>query len=178
MGTFCPVIQVFSTLDSTNDYLKQNYQHLPDYSVCQTLYQTKGRGRRGTEWESEAGKNLLFSLLFKNYLDPVKLMDLAGCSLVEILAEKGIAAVLKMPNDIWVNGKKIAGILIESVYETACEATILGIGLNVNQMTFVNENATSIKRETENDTDLGEWLKRFLDCFQRKWQHFLLEESI
>ncbi|MDD3113740.1 MAG: biotin--[acetyl-CoA-carboxylase] ligase [Candidatus Izemoplasmatales bacterium] len=165
MQSFNPEIKTFSTLDSTNDYLKQNYLFLPDHTICQALAQTKGRGRRGTSWESEAGKNLLFSVLFKEYLDPIQLMRLAGSTLLEILAEKEIQAIFKMPNDIWVNGKKIAGLLIESIYGETCEATILGIGLNVNQRSFVTQNATSVWLETNTETKIEDWLARFLKEF-------------
>ena len=108
-------------IDSTNNYLKQNYKNLEDYTFVSADLQTNGKGRNEREWKSENGKNLLFSLLlldkplFKLYKD---ISIITAYSIIEALSKIGIKGLsLKWPNDVYVNGKKICGILLESISE-------------------------------------------------------------
>lgn len=118
--------------------------------VVMTDYQEKGRGQRGNSWISDPGKNLLFSV----YLDPQFLIMsrqhyitlLTGLGLAQMFRDDfGLEAVVKWPNDIYVEGAKICGILTEcSISGTQIESAVVGIGLNVNQTEFGNLNATSM----------------------------------
>ena len=112
--------------------------------------QTQGRGRRGAAWFSPPGESLAFSILIRpsepKALWP-RLALVAGLSVAEALEEYIPLVGIKWPNDVWVQGKKIAGILVEAGRDFA----VVGIGLNVNTRDFpeaVSAIATSLTLET------------------------------
>lgn len=120
-------IETFDELTSTNDYLKEHYAKYHHNHVIRALNQTRGRGRFERVWESTS--DLTFSILFKQTIPQEIIAPLA---VVKALEKFGIDAMIKWPNDVLVNEKKLAGILIEKVYEgniTVCE--IVGIGINL-----------------------------------------------
>lgn len=127
---------------STNDFLKQWVEDEPveNGSFVFADFQLGGRGQREKSWSSNSGENLLFTMYFSsvsmdlihfNYLVSVSLKDFVQ----KILPEQKVQ--IKWPNDILVNGKKIAGILVESVTRNNKKTDVfVGIGLNVNQKNF------------------------------------------
>ncbi|MEN8713375.1 MAG: biotin--[acetyl-CoA-carboxylase] ligase [Verrucomicrobiales bacterium] len=132
--------------------------------VTLTDYQSKGRGRRGDRWEAEPGRNLLFSIalpLAGNRTHWSRLPHLTamivGRAVESILPDTGTEA--KWPNDIYIHGKKLAGILVETVMQPAPFA-IVGIGLNVN--TRPEEFPNSI-------ADIATSLYSELDCESSRW---------
>ena len=148
-------------IDSTNNYLKQNYKNLENYSFVSVDLQTNGKGRNSRKWKSENGKNLLFSLLLldKQLFNHFKEISvITAYSIIEALSKIGIKGLsLKWPNDVYVNGKKICGILLESVSEDEMQCLIIGVGLNVNQTLFEGEyrvEPTSILNETNVKQDI------------------------
>jgi BirA family transcriptional regulator, biotin operon repressor / biotin---[acetyl-CoA-carboxylase] ligase len=157
------------TVDSTNNYaanlLKE--QLLGHGTVILADEQTNGRGQRGSVWQSEPGKNLQFSLvIFPDQLaiaDQRYLNSFVSLSLVEFLKKLGLAAKIKWPNDILVNSKKIAGVLIENQLKSdGIQSSIIGIGFNINQLNFDNLNATSLAVEMNCDFRLNEVLDSLL----------------
>lgn len=142
----------FGSLVSTNDYLKE-HSYLSDGTVITADYQTKGRGRQSSVWESARFQNILMSVLLKPEIvisQTPMITQIASVAICEVLERHNIAAEIKWPNDVLVNGKKIAGILVESsVKGTELEYVILGIGFNINQSYFrhLSDVATSMKRE-------------------------------
>lgn len=149
----------FNQISSTSDYLKENYQSLPSLTFIQTGYQTGGRGQFDRVWESTEKENILFSFLLKNI--PVVKLDLIKeyvlISIMDTLKQYHIKGTFKAPNDIYVNGKKICGILIENLTELKnCLYVVVGIGLNVNQEQFTGFSATSLKLETGRLFDISE----------------------
>lgn len=164
----------FDSLDSTNTYLKNNYQNLNDMTFVSADYQTNGRGRTNRTWKSENGTNLLFSLLIldKTLIDSFKTISMMSAySIVEVLNDLGLKDVtIKWPNDVYANDKKIAGILLEAVSKSEIECLIVGVGLNVNQTDF-NEDylhtPTSIKKELDKEIKINELkeivYKKFID---------------
>ena len=153
---------------STNTYLSRLAATLPGGTVIYTPCQTAGRGQKGNSWESEGGKNLTFSLLFK--YPPVKardqfyLSEAAALAVVEALtAEAGDSFTVKWPNDVYWQDKKICGMLIEnSLNGTDIATCIIGIGINVNQERFVSDapNPVSLINITGREHDLDALLKR------------------
>ena len=126
-------------VDSTNDYLKREYKNLPMQACVTTKHQTKGRGRNGHVWQSHPNENLIMSFLFKDFHkieDAWKMTQLATCSVVGLLDRNRIKATIKWPNDIYVDGKKICGILVETILDPDLKGVIVGIGLNVNNEDF------------------------------------------
>lgn len=121
-------------IGSTNDFLKENWRTFPHGTVVVADVQTAGRGRFNRLWHSPEG-GLWFSILFKprKRVRPSFYTKLCAVSIVRALKRMKIDAKLKWPNDVYVDGKKLAGILTETVFEEEqIRAVIVGIGLNVN----------------------------------------------
>ena len=141
-------------VDSTNNYMKNQIDSLPDRTVVWADQQTGGKGRLGRNWSSPVG-NLYLSMLFRNPACDISLFPLL-CAVAVSRAIKGQAKVtplVKWPNDLVLNGKKICGILCESVISNDAVQVICGIGVNLNlgkegyppeQLPY----ATSLKIET------------------------------
>lgn len=103
--------------------------------------QTAGRGQRGHKWNSAAGENLTFSMVFQPKFLPVSrqflLSEAVALAVTDTLAEYGIEAAIKWTNDIYVGDLKICGMLLEhSIENGRLSRTVAGIGLNVNQREF------------------------------------------
>ena len=141
-------------IDSTNEYIKNHLDELSDFECVFTMNQFKGRGRSGHTWESEPYKNIAFSILIQddNFLKKFNLISILSSLVVsDCLENIGIKNVkIKWPNDVYVNNKKICGILLEG---NLPKFMILGIGINVNQENFGELEATSIKNETGVELD-------------------------
>lgn len=153
----------FESIDSTNTYLKENYQTLDNFTFVSADLQTKGRGRNNRDWKSEKGDSLLFSLLIKEeaLIDKyASLSIISAYSLLEVFKEYGLNNLsIKWPNDVYVSGKKILGILLEAVTIEKIECLIIGIGINVNQDKFIGEyntTPTSLYLETHKTIDIDE----------------------
>ncbi len=112
-------------VESTNDYLKLNYESFPDNSILWALRQTNGRGRFDRTWVSS--NDITFSFLFKK---PQNNAILAPVAIVDALEEYDIKTDIKWPNDVYLKGKKLSGILIEDIYLDKYQASIVGIGIN------------------------------------------------
>lgn len=130
---------------STNQLLRELLREtdLPEGYVIRTDFQTAGKGQPGNSWESETGKNLLFSILL--YPEHISLNEhfivsqLVSLSIINALNEFAEGFCIKWPNDIYYFDKKIAGILIEnSLQGTHIKSSVIGIGLNINQKAFVS----------------------------------------
>ena len=156
-------IHRFETIDSTNSWLRSLDGGSPgcEYELAVTEFQTSGRGQRGNTWESEPGKNLLFSILA--HPGDVKVQEqffisesiaLAVADSVSDLAGDGFT--VKWPNDIYWNDSKLAGILIENTLQGSCILdSIIGVGIDVNQTLFKSDapNPVSLKMITGRDID-------------------------
>ena len=136
-----------------------------DKSVIMAHFQSSGKGQRGEMWDSEPGKNLLFSMILNashlNMENYFLLSKLVAISINEVIEElSGKTGFIKWPNDIYMEGKKIAGILIENQWKgNFIENAIIGIGLNVNQVDFNQlDKATSLCLVTAKSFDLYEVL--------------------
>jgi BirA family biotin operon repressor/biotin-[acetyl-CoA-carboxylase] ligase len=127
---------VLNVIDSTNQYIKSHQTELPNGFVCLAEAQTAGRGRLGRVWVSPYGASLYLSMHWAFAMGYQALNGLSlviGVAVVEALKKAGVAeAKLKWPNDIYVHGKKLAGILIEveGHMGSACQC-VIGIGINV-----------------------------------------------
>ena len=133
--------------DSTNNLLRRLYLDENDLFTIYTDFQTAGRGQQGNGWESEKGKNLLFSTLLREWSIPVSSQFLIN-QIVSLSLYHTVRAILKedqqslltikWPNDLYFQDKKLAGILIENIWQgNQVSHSIAGIGLNVNQTVFL-----------------------------------------
>ena len=154
----------FEQITSTNDEARN--RHYSHGDIITAEYQTAGRGQRGNRWSSVEGKNLMLSLVLEpTFLHASRqflLSEAVALGLVDTLAEFGIGARIIWTNDIYVGDRKICGVLIE---HDLCGAhlarTIIGIGLNVNQVEFdpALPNPTSMSRLAGREFDREEVLQ-------------------
>ena len=161
---------------STNDYLlkllkKKSYQ---EGTMVNTSYQKGGRGQRNNNWLSEKGKNLTFSFLLEPNIElsnQFLLHIITSISIFKTLLEINIKNIsIKWPNDIYVNDKKIAGILIENlVYRKFIHKSVIGVGLNINQTNFGILNATSTINQTMKKHNLDQILQIFKSIFNKEY---------
>lgn len=160
-------------IDSTNHYL-HDYQPAEGelMTVAVAKYQTAGKGCDTNIWESEKGKNLLFSILIHPTMVPVAkqfLLSMAGALSVKAVLDRYTEDVtLKWPNDVYCKDKKICGTLIEtSLAGGRIKNCIFGIGLNVNQQEFKSDapNPVSLCQIVGRELDLEKLLSELLDSF-------------
>ncbi|CAG1769414.1 partial BirA family transcriptional regulator, biotin operon repressor / biotin---[acetyl-CoA-carboxylase] ligase, partial [uncultured bacterium] len=130
-------LEIHTQIDSTNRYLmEQLRQQSVSGRVCFAEQQTHGKGRRGRVWVSPFGHNIYLSIAWQFSTGAVALSGLSlavGVAVIRALKQLGIGDVgLKWPNDIYAQGKKLGGVLIEVSGETdgTCN-TVIGVGLNV-----------------------------------------------
>jgi BirA family biotin operon repressor/biotin-[acetyl-CoA-carboxylase] ligase len=131
-------------IDSTNEFLKglSNRQEVQNFTVVTAETQLKGKGQMGSKWDSESGKNLIMSVLVKDFLfDNEAVFNLnvvISLAVIRSLKKYNIPELsIKWPNDIMSANKKIGGILIEnSIKGEGIISSIVGLGLNVNQLKF------------------------------------------
>ncbi len=149
----------FERVDSTNDVAKELLTN-NDSVFVSADYQYRGRGRKGRVWEGESHKNVYLTYgvneLKKKSIENKILYQIIGCLAVEDTLSKYIDSTkirVKYPNDVYVSDgmeyKKISGVLSEHNYSgSVCEESLLGVGINVNQMEFgsvLEQKATSLR---------------------------------
>lgn len=164
-------------VDSTNAYA-QNLVKTgtpAEGTVIIAEHQAQGRGQRGTAWQTEPGKNLTCSIILKpGFLAPrdtFMLNKMASLAVFDFLSYYPVADIsVKWPNDVYVYGKKIAGILIENTWRESILAwSIVGIGININQTAFGEFDATSLKAATGNDYDIDDCLQQLCKCLEARY---------
>ena len=142
--------------------------------------QTAGRGRRGRSWNSDAEGNLYFSLLLKPdfSVEIASMVTLVmGLAVAETIREKcELDALIKWPNDVVVNGKKVCGILTElGLNGNAIDDLVVGVGINVGQREFALEiasTATGLVIEAGGEVDREELLAGVLQRFETLYEVF------
>lgn len=175
-----------NAINSTNAFLKDLVKEssTENWTTVVTENQTAGKGQFQNKWQSEAGKNLTFSVLceFKNLAvaNSFYINCAVSLAIYNVLAhEIPNKLTVKWPNDIMAGSKKICGILIENtVSKDKIIRSIIGVGLNVNQAAFVDlRNASSLKMITGNIFDKEKLLFKIVD--ELKGQiHYLENEAL
>ncbi|MCR5423927.1 MAG: biotin--[acetyl-CoA-carboxylase] ligase [Bacteroidales bacterium] len=172
-------IRYFDELESTNNYCKLlDISHIEEFTVIVAGHQTAGIGQQGNRWESERGCNLTFSLILKpTFLPASKQYDLTMAvavgmrNAVESLTGcKGVS--IKWPNDIYVENKKICGILTTcSLSGGRIAHSVVGIGLNVNQTHFPSwvPNPISMNLLTQKNYELKQVLAFVLESISSSY---------
>ncbi len=163
--------EVTSTNDALAEFCKKN--EVNEFTVLLSDFQTAGKGQRGNSWESEYGKNLLFSIAIGPTAIKAKsqfiLSILVSLSIHDVLKEYANGFSIKWPNDIYWKDKKICGVLIENELQGAyIMQSIIGIGLNLNQEVFLSSapNPISLKQIIQKDSDK-------MDFFEKLVQHII-----
>ena len=144
-------VAVLPVIDSTNQYLLDRIHELHSGDACVAEYQTAGRGRRGRKWFSPFGANLYLSMYWRREQGPAAAIGLSlviGIVMGEVLQSLGADQVrVKWPNDLYLNDRKLAGILVELTGKTGDAAQIvIGAGINL------------VMRHVENDVINQGWI--------------------
>ncbi len=179
----------FQVIDSTNSYLLELARSgAPEGTVVLAEYQTAGRGRKERKWFASMGKNLLLSVLLKPELEVefTQKITLATAivlakTIEQYLKENNLPTVkidFKWPNDLLVNGKKLSGILTESILKgKKIIALVVGIGINLNELPADRESeiknvAVSLKELTGSDINREAFLCRLLENFEKNYERY------
>ena len=170
-------------IDSTNLWAKTNIEELEDKTIVFTGAQTQGRGRLQRKWVDLGKGNLFMSIVLKpdkNYEHYANLTQYLSVTLCKTLEEYGIKPEIKWPNDVLVNGKKIAGILAEtSVKGTKFKGLVLGIGVNLNaqekDFSKIDKKVTSLNLEVGETIDMVEFKNKLVTSFFKDYNQFLEE---
>jgi BirA family transcriptional regulator, biotin operon repressor / biotin---[acetyl-CoA-carboxylase] ligase len=170
------------TTESTNTFLKEN--DFEDKTILYTFNQTKGRGRENRNWINFSNKDLALSIGLKPqvvFQQNVWYISLISLSLIDVFKKLKIKnSWIKWPNDVYIENKKIAGILSESIWKNnSLSKFIIGIGININSCEndlkmITDKKTTSIFLETGKEVHLNDFVKMFIDSLS-KW--FLLFEK-
>lgn len=173
----------YESIGSTNETAHRMAESgAPEGTIILSDRQTKGRGRLGRSWHSPAGMGLYFSLILR---PRISLGKVPALSLVAALSVcrvghqlLGLDVMIKWPNDCLINGRKLAGILVEVSAELdRIDYSILGIGININHRkkdfpSNLRSKATSLAIETERRVDRLKFLQNFLYEFEKSYGNF------
>ena len=164
-------IERIAETDSTNRWLREHGRE--ENMVVWADFQTAGRGQGSNRWESERGKNLLFSMLLHPYgvraHRQFRISMAISLAICKALGQHIGHLSIKWPNDIYWRDGKIGGILIENTLQgNSVKDCIIGIGLNVNQRVFLSNapNPVSLWQISEQETDCEQLLHDILEAFQ------------
>ena len=150
----------FNEIDSTNNYLKNSYRLISNFTFVSTDYQSKGKGRNNRSWTSKPGENLMFSFLIKDealIIHAPIISLLTAIEVAKLLEAYKIPNVsIKWPNDVLIDDEKVCGILAEGELPSYL---IVGVGINVNQKEFPNDlrrPATSLSIKLKKEINIDE----------------------
>ena len=173
----------FAELNSTNVWCHQHLEELTNFDVVSCDIQPSGHGQFQRKWFSSGknGGNCYISIILKP--DNIKFLDeltrYVALRAADTLREYGLKPKFKHPNDILIDGKKIAGFLCESEFlGDKLKGVIVGCGINLNltidEVKNIDIPATSIYLETGKNIDKNEFLNMFLDNFINNYDEFLI----
>ena len=176
-------IKHFDELDSTNVYSHLHLEELNDFDIISADIQNMGHGQFERKWFSsnKSGGNIYISIILKpqniSHLD--ELTRYVALRAKKTLERYGLNPSFKYPNDILINGKKIAGFLAESEFlGNKLKGVIVGAGINLNldedEVKNIDIPATSIFLETGNFIDKNEFLNNLIDDFKETYEDFLI----
>ncbi|MBT4338012.1 MAG: biotin--[acetyl-CoA-carboxylase] ligase [Bacteroidetes bacterium] len=172
-------------LNSTNDYARELIENsgAENGMIISAAFQSHGKGQSKAVWESEKGKNILMSIILKPeflmaekyfFISMIASLGIADC----LHTAFGIENVkIKWPNDIYINARKVAGILIQNdLNQHGISSSIIGVGLNVNQMSFSNSlpNPISMQHVLKKEIDLTFVREKLVEFILHKY-HLLIE---
>ena len=167
---------------STNAYVKQHMSELSDSTVVYTSHQTDGRGRLSRKWIDTGENNIYMTFCLKPscefqeiYSNLTQYLSVVLCKTLE---KYGVDSKIKWPNDVLVDGKKIAGILSEtSMQGSSFKGIALGIGVNLNTsqtlLDSIDKPATSLAVILNKEIDREKFLKTLTDEFFLNYNRFL-----
>lgn len=165
------ILKKLPEVASTNLYVEQllTNERLPQGSVVYTENQSAGIGHADNKWESEPGKNMTATIIlypgFLQAADQFFITVIASLSVAETVESvlQGTKAEIKWPNDVFIQHRKVAGILIKNfIMGSVVDTSIVGVGLNINQIEFMSAPyATSLKIISGKDFQTNEVLTKW-----------------
>ena len=177
-------IKKIETVDSTSVWARKNLDTLFDFDVISANIQTMGHGQFERKWFSsdKNGGNAYISIVLKpqNIEHLNELTRYTSVIVSDILVEYGLKPDFKFPNDILIKGKKICGILAESVFQGSdFRGVVVGVGINLNlnqdELNNIDIPATSIFNETGKNVNKDEFLNRLMAHFEECYDNFLVD---
>lgn len=179
-----PFIIQLDVVDSTNNYAANLLKRskVVNGTIILTKRQEKGKGQRGTNWQSAPDQNLTCSVIVYPECDVSRVFHLnmiTSLAVCDTLRSFGLTPKIKWPNDIFVNGSKIAGILIETqIKGHVITSSIIGLGLNINQSEFLGSfQATSMINEIGEKSDIRDVALKFWANLQKRLPSGLKSEN-
>ncbi|MGL6106370.1 biotin--[acetyl-CoA-carboxylase] ligase [Romboutsia sp.] len=173
----------FETIGSTNDYAKEIASNEDEGTIIISEEQTNGRGRLGRQWYSKSYDGIWMSVILKPNIMPYEapfITLIAGASIAKALKNLGVETLIKWPNDVILNDKKISGILTELSAEIErVNYIVLGIGINVKTMEFsqeISDIATSLYKENYKISRV-DIVKNILEEFEKLYFKYVNENS-
>ncbi len=161
---------------STNDLAAESLrQDAPEGTLYVTDEQTAGRGQRGNEWKANTGENLTFSFIvhptFLKATEQFRLSIAVSLGIHDFLTDVLHDQVkIKWPNDLYYRDQKLGGILIENLLSgTMLTGSVVGIGLNINQLTFPMDTATSLRQITGREYSLESLLEQLCARLEERY---------
>ena len=174
----------FTEIDSTSTHAMRNILDFADRQVLSAGKQTAGRGRFDRKWVSDKENNVYISLVLKPCNDINNNLPLSGIAqymsvvICQTLETYGVTPEIKWPNDVRVNGSKIAGLLMQSSIKWAeFKGLVLGVGINLNlekeDLKKIDIPATSLNLFTCMPIDKEKFIEKLLDAFFENYEVFL-----
>ncbi len=163
-------IKTLDEVNSTNTYVKDERNTLDVGTLVRARVQIAGKGRRERQWITEGDKNLTFSFYTQSdSLAFYKLFMATALSIVKTLKRYKIEASIKLPNDIYIQDKKVAGILIETIQDEEVCHYVTGVGINVNERKpeLYDPKATSLHKVLNKSIDIDAFLNEFIETFNK-----------
>ncbi len=159
---------ILETTTSTNTYVKTHLDTMVPGTLVRAIAQTDGKGRRGTTWHAKPGKNLTFSFLLEGDIAASRRVLMASVlAVVDALDGIGVCASVKLPNDVYIDHHKVAGILLETTVQRGKAFIVCGVGINVNELApdRYDPIASSLAVKTKKTHALGVLLQAFTRAF-------------
>ena len=174
----------YDELDSTNNEARRVLDALDNLSVIAAVGQSAGRGQGDHTWFASPGQNITATIVLKpenlsagDYLFVTRVTTLA---LLSYLREHGVQARIKWPNDIWVEDRKICGILIENIIDgNRMKACLIGMGLNINEEGWPENlpNPVSLRELTGKEYDVRHELQLLVGQISRHSEMLLSSDG-
>lgn len=169
------ILKNFGTLESTSAKAKEMAAGgAGAWTVIVAKKQAGGYGRKGNEWFSPEG-GLYFSVVLpKSNVDDLQIMTIlaAFCAAAAIKDNFGVEPFVKLPNDVYLNNKKVCGVLTENIISGAVKSSVIGIGVNTNIQSFPADlaGATSLQIELGKPIDNGVILEQIISQLQKTFK--------
>lgn len=172
----------FKEINSTNTYAKQNIDDLADKTIISADYQINGYGRFDRKWVDLGAENIYMTFVLKpshelkeEYANLTQYLSVCLCNQLESL---GLVPQIKWPNDVLLNGKKVCGILAESIIKgNELKGIVLGIGVNLNTsedaLAVIDRPATSLNVELGKNIIKQEFMADLIQRFFENYDEFL-----